>query len=148
MQVILLKDVKGLGKKGDIVKAKDGYARNFLFPKGLAKEATKGNVKVLEEQKTADKLRKQQELKEAQELSEQISKLTVKIISKAGDNGKLFGSITSKEIASELKKQHKIEIDKRKINLSGNIKTLGTTIVDVKVYPGVVAKLKVDVVEG
>ena len=148
MQVILLQDVKGLGKKGDVVKAKDGYARNFLFPKGLAKEATQGNVKVLEEQKTAKKIKKQEELEEAKKLAEKISALTVKIISKAGDNGKLFGSITSKDIADELNKQHKIKVDKRKINIDGNIKSLGTTTAEIKVYPQVTAKLKVDVVEG
>lgn len=147
MKVILLQDVKSVGKKGDVINAKDGYARNFLFPKKLAKEATEGNIKVLEEQKTSKKLKQDEELKQAKALGEKISNLTVKIVSKAGDNGKLFGSITSKDIANELNKQHKINIDKRKINMDGTIKTLGTTTVEVKVYPKVSGSLKVEVVE-
>lgn len=148
MKVILLQDVKGLGKKGEVVNAKDGYARNFLFPKNLATEATQGNVKVLEEQKTAKKIRREEELTKAKELAEKISKLTVEIKSKSGENGKLFGSITTKEIADRLNKQHKIKIDKRKIEVDGgNIKTIGTTVAEVKVYPNVSAKLKVNVSE-
>jgi len=147
MKVILLQDVKSVGKKGDVINAKDGYARNFLFPKQLAKEATEGNIKVLEEQKTAKKIKQDEELNVAKALAEKISNLTVKIVSKAGENGKLFGSITSKDIADELNKQHKINIDKRKINMDGTIKTLGTTTVEVKVYPKVSGSLKVEVVE-
>lgn len=147
MKVILLKDVKGLGKKGDIVNAKDGYARNFLIPKGFAQEATVGNIKVVEEQKKAKKRREEEELKKAKALAEKISSLTVTIKSKAGENGKLFGSITTKDIASALSKQNKVKIDKRKIVLENNIKTLGVTYVEVKVYPSVTAKLRVEVVE-
>lgn len=147
MNVILLQDVKGLGKKGDVIKAKDGYARNFLFPKGLAKEATSGNVKVLEEQKTAKKLKEQEELNDAKKLAEKISEMTVTIKSKAGENGKLFGSITTKDIAEALNKQHKIKIDKRKMDLDDNIKSLGVTSVGVKVYPGVTTEFKVNVIE-
>ncbi|MGF7059223.1 50S ribosomal protein L9 [Brassicibacter mesophilus] len=148
MKVILLQDVKGLGKKGEVVNAKDGYARNFLFPKNLATEATQGNVKVLEEQRTAKKIRQEEELAKAKELAEKISKFTVEIKSKSGENGKLFGSITTKEIADQLNKQHKIKIDKRKIEVDGgNIKTIGTTMAEVKVYPNVSAKLKVHVSE-
>lgn len=147
MKVILLKDVKGFGKKGDVVNAKDGYARNFLFPKGLAKEATTGNVKVLEEQKTAKKMKKEAELKQAKALAEKLSKLTVDLESTAGENGKLFGSITTKDIAQALQKQHKVKIDKRKIELSNNIKDLGVTEVKAKVYPNVTATFKVNVKE-
>jgi len=148
MKVILLADVKGLGKKGEVVNAKDGYARNFLFPKNLAKEATQGNIKVLEEQKTAKKLKQQQELEDAKELANKISQLTVKIQGKSGENGKLFGSITTKDIADQLKNQHKIKVDKRKIEVEGgNIKNIGVTIAEVKVYPNVTAKLKVHVAE-
>ncbi len=148
MKVILLQDVKGLGKKGDIVNAKDGYARNFLFPKNLAKEATEGNVKVLEEQKTAKRIRQEEELAKAKELAEKLSELTVELKGKSGENGKLFGSITTKDVSEALKKQHKIDIDKRKMDIEGgNIKTIGTTLVDVKVYPNVSAKLKVKVTE-
>lgn len=148
MKVILLQDVKGLGKKGEIVNAKDGYARNFLFPKNLAKEATEGNVKVLEEQKTAKKIKQQEELTKAKELAEKISELTVELKGKSGENGKLFGSITTKDVSEALKKQHKIDIDKRKMDIDGgNIKSIGTTLVEVKVYPNVSAKLKVKVTE-
>ncbi len=147
MRVILTKNVKGLGKEGDVIKAKDGYARNYLFPKGLAKEATQGNVKVLKEQKKAKKIKEEEKLNEAKKLADKISNLNVKIHSKAGENGKLFGSITTKDIANELNKQHKIKIDKRKIVLENNIKTLGATFVQVKVYPKVTAKLKVEVIQ-
>lgn len=148
MKVILLQDVKGLGKKGDIVNAKDGYARNFLFPKNLAKEATEGNIKVLEEQKAAKRAREAEELAKAKELAERLSQLTVELKGKSGENGKLFGSITTKDVSEALKKQHNIDIDKRKMEIEGgNIKTIGTTIVDVKVYPNVSAKLKVKVTE-
>lgn len=147
MKVILLENVKGLGKKGELVKAKDGYARNFLLPKGKAKEATQGNVKELKERKKAKKIKKEEELEEAKELAEKISSLTVKIKSKSGEGGKLFGSVTTKDIATKLKKQHNIKIDKRKIVLDDNIKSLGARFVKVKVYPDVIAKLKVEVVE-
>lgn len=148
MKVILLQDVKGLGKKGEIVNAKDGYARNFLFPKNFAKEATEGNVKVLEEQKAAKRIKEEEELAKAKELAEKISELTVELKGKSGENGKLFGSITTKDVSDALKKQHNIDIDKRKMDIEGgNIKTIGTTIVDVKVYPNVSAKLKVKVTE-
>ncbi|MBS4536968.1 50S ribosomal protein L9 [Clostridium sp. D2Q-11] len=147
MKVILLDNVKGLGKKGDLVKAKDGYVRNFLFPKGLAKEATEGNVKQLKEQKKAKKIKKDEERKEAEKLAEKIAELTVKIKSKSGEGGRLFGSVTTKEIATALQKQHGIKIDKRKMILDNNIKSLGTTIVKVKVYPDITADLKVHVVE-
>lgn len=147
MKVILLKDVKGIGKKGTVVNASDGHARNFLIPRGLAKEATEGGMKVVEKQQAAEERRKQEELAKAKELADKISELIVKIKGKAGDNGKLFGSVTSKDIVTELQKQHKIKVDKRKIVLESSIKTLGTTILDVKVYPNVSAKLKVQIVE-
>ncbi|MFA5524578.1 MAG: 50S ribosomal protein L9 [Tissierellales bacterium] len=148
MKVILLQDVKGLGKKGEVVNAKDGYARNFLFPKNLAKVATEGNVKVLEEQKTAKKIKQEEELIRAKELADKISDLTVELKGKSGENGKLFGSITTKDVSEALKKQHKIDIDKRKMDIDGgNIKTIGTTLVEVKVYPNVSSKLKVKVTE-
>lgn len=148
MKVILLKDVKGLGKKGSVVNVKDGYARNFLLPRGVAKEATEGNLKVLKEQEAAREIKRKEELEKAKKLAEKISSISVKIQGKAGANGKLFGSITTKDIANALNKQHKIKIDKKKIMLKDNIKALGITIVDVKVYPSVVAKLKVEVSEN
>lgn len=148
MKVILLEDVKGLGKKGEVVNASDGYARNFLFPKKLAIEATEGNMKTLKEQKKVQNLKKQQELEEAQKLAQRIDKITVHIKAKAGEGGKLFGSVTSKNVVDELKKQHKLSIDKRKLVLPEPIKELGAHNLEVKVYPGVVGTLKVNVTEG
>lgn len=147
MKVILLKDVKGLGKEGDLVNAKTGYARNFLLPKGDAIEATPANVnKWKQEQKEKAEIKEQEE-KDALKLKEKIESISVNIEGKAGEGGRLFGSITSSDIASALKAQHKIDIDKRKIELKDNIKTLGTTQVDLRVYPEVVATLRVSVKE-
>ncbi|TCO77986.1 50S ribosomal protein L9 [Marinisporobacter balticus] len=148
MKVILLKDVKGLGTKGAVVNASDGHARNFLIPRGLAKEATTGSMKVLEKQKSAQEKKKHEELEEAKALAEKLSNLTVKLKGKAGEGGKLFGSITSKDIAEGLAKQHKIKIDKRKIQLDTSIKTLGALFVEIKVYPEVTGKMKVEVLEA
>lgn len=147
MKVILLKDVKGTGKKGDIVNASDGHARNFLIPKGLAKEATSSSISSLKHQKASEEKRKAEELAAAKALAEEIAKLEVKIVSKAGEGGKLFGSITSKDIAEKLKQDFDLKIDKRKISMDGAIKTLGTSTLDIKVYPSVVAKLKVTVTD-
>lgn len=148
MKVILLKDVKGLGKKGTVINASDGHARNFLIPRGLAKEATTGNMKVLEKQKSAQDRKKQEELTEAKALADKLSKLTVTLKGKSGEGGKLFGSITSKDIAAALLKQHKVKVDKRKIQLDSPIKTLGSIFVDVKVYPEIAGKMRVEVLEG
>jgi large subunit ribosomal protein L9 len=145
MKVILLKDVKGLGKEGDLVNSKDGYARNFLFPKNLAVEATPANLKKWEEKKQAEEDKRREEQKDALQLKEKIEKLTVEIKAKGGTGGRLFGSITSQDIAAALSKQHKIDIDKRKIELKENIKTVGTTSVEVKLYAEISAKLNVNV---
>lgn len=145
MKVILLKDVKGLGKEGDLVNSKDGYARNFLFPKDLAIEATPGNLKKWEDRNRQLEEKKQEEIKEANLLKEKIENLTVDIKAKGGSAGKLFGSITSQDIATALNAQHKIDIDKRKIELKDNIKTTGLKEVDVKLYPEISAKLKINV---
>lgn len=147
MKVILLKDVKGLGKKGDLVNVKDGYARNYLLPKEIAIEATEGNLRTLKEKKKIEKKKREEEYNKALELKKKLDETSVIIKGKAGEGGKLFGSITSKDISAALKKQHNIEIDKRKIELNDNIKTLGTTIVEVKIYPEVVANLAVKVIE-
>jgi len=147
MKVILLQDVKGQGKKGDIVNVSDGYARNFLFPKGLAQEANSKNLAEWENKKKAEVLKKQREFEESRKLADRLSKLTVTIKAKSGENGKLFGSVTSKEIADELKKQHNIELDKKKIVLPEPIKNLGTFSLEVKVYPEVSGKLTVKVEE-
>jgi large subunit ribosomal protein L9 len=147
MKVILLKDVKGLGKKDEVVNAKDGHARNYLLPKGIAIEATPENLNNLKEKRSKDQKKHEEEYSEALKLKEKIEGITVKIKGKAGENGKLFGSITTKDIADELKKQHNVKVDKKKIVLNENIKSLGTTIVDIKIYPEVVGKLKVDIIE-
>ncbi|HAE92791.1 50S ribosomal protein L9 [Tissierella praeacuta] len=147
MKLILLKDVKGLGKEGELVNAKDGYARNFLLPKGDAVEATPANLKKWKEEKAKEEERKKNEYNEALKLKEKIDSITVTIQGKAGEGGRLFGSITSKDIADALKSQHKIDVDKRKIELKDNIKSLGNTQVDIRVYAEVVAKLNVNIKE-
>ena len=145
MKVILLKDVKDLGKNGDLVDAKPGFARNFLIPRGQAIEATPANKKKWEKQQKELAKSKAEEEQEAAELKEKLESLTVIVKGKAGEGGRLFGSVTSQDIADNLKKQHKIDVDRRKIELDDNIKSIGVTRVDVRVYPQVVARLKVDV---
>ena len=145
MIVILVKDVKGVGKSGEVIKVSDGYARNMLLPRGLATEATEGNVRSLEKQKAIKEANKQKELGEAKELAEKIGQLKVTIITKSGEGGRLFGSITSKDIADALAQQHKISIDKRKFVLENPIKHTGDFEIDIKIYPEVTAKLKVTV---
>ena len=145
MIVILTQDVKGKGKAGDVVKVNDGYARNMLLPKGLAKEATQGNVRSLEKQKALAEEKRQEQKAAAQKQAEKLEKLTVTIQSKGGENGKLFGSITSKDIAEALEAQEGIKVDKKKIDLAAPIKQTGTETVTVKLFPEVAAKLKVKV---
>ncbi|MBP2072087.1 MULTISPECIES: 50S ribosomal protein L9 [Thermoanaerobacterium] len=145
MKVILQKDVKGIGKAGDIVNVSDGYGRNYLLPRGLAIDATKSNINVLNEKKKAEEKKRQKEVEAAQEIAKKLSQETIKLKVKTGENGKLFGSITSKDIQDELKKRG-YDIDKKKINLADAIKTTGTFNVDVKLYPGIQAKIKVEVV--
>ena len=147
MKVILLKDVKGLGKEGELLNAKDGHARNFLFPRKLAVEATPENIRKWEERKKKAEAKEKEEHEKALKLKKEIESLNLEIKSKAGEGGKLFGSITSKDIADELKLKHNIDIDRRKIELKENIKNLGTTTVGVRVYPEVVANLNVKIVE-
>ncbi len=147
MKVLLLADVKGQGKKDQIVEVSDGYARNFLFPKKLAVVA---DAKVMSETKSKEES-KQFRLKEekaaAKALAEKIGTLTVKITAPAGSDSRLYGSVTTKDISEALAKQHKIDIDKRKMTLNENIKTYGTYNVEVKVYPEISATLKVTVTE-
>ena len=145
MIVILLKDVKGTGKAGEVVKVSDGYARNMLIPKGLAQEATEGNVRSLEKQKKLAEDKRATELAEARKHAEKISGLTVEIVTKSGEGGRLFGSITSKDIADALKEQHQINIDKKKFQMDGPIKQTGESKVDIKLYPEVSASLTVRV---
>ncbi|HHW71399.1 MAG TPA: 50S ribosomal protein L9 [Clostridiales bacterium] len=145
MKVILLEDVKNHGVKGDVVDVSPGYARNYLFPRNLAVEANKKNMAQLKERKKVEAKRMEQELKEAKELAKKLEGIKVALKAKSGEKGKLFGSITSKEIAEALEKQHGIKLDRRKIVLDEPIKTLGEIELDVKVYPEVTAKLKVSV---
>ena len=147
MKVVLLQDVKDLGKKEQLVNVSDGYARNYLFPRKLAAEATSGKLKELEEKKNAEKIKKDKEKQAAKELADKLGKLEVNFKVKAGENGKLFGSITSKDVADAIKSQHKTEIDKKKIVLHDAIKALGTYKVEIKVYPEISALINVKVEE-
>ena len=147
MKVILKQDVKGLGKKESMVEVNDGCARNFLFPRGLAVEATATNINIMNTKKEAEKKKNERELAQAKALAEKLKEVTVVIKAKAGENGKLFGSITSKDISDKLKADFKLDIDKKKIQLHDAIKSLGTTDVEVKLYPGVSGKFTVKIVE-
>ncbi|KJL03412.1 MULTISPECIES: 50S ribosomal protein L9 [Priestia] len=147
MKVIFLKDVKGKGKKGEVKNVSDGYAHNFLLKNGYAVEATGGNVKVLEAQKHREQKDAAAELQANKELKATLEELTVELTAKSGEGGRLFGSITSKQIAEELKKKHKIKVDKRKIELNDAIRALGYTNVPVKLHPEVTATVKVHVTE-
>ncbi|MDP4096432.1 50S ribosomal protein L9 [Paenibacillus sp. P96] len=146
MKVIFLKDVKGQGKKGQIKEVSDGYAANFLLPRNLVRPATEGNVKVLENQSAAEERRKQEEKEEAQALATKLEAMTVQLKAKAGEGGRLFGAITSKQIAEALASSG-VKLDKRKIELDEPIRTLGVTQMAVKLHPEVKATLKVQVTE-
>ena len=145
MKVVLLKDVKAQGKKGDVITVSDGYARNFPLPKGLAVEATSNALNDLKGQKESEAYRKETEIANAKELSEKIKGVVVELSAKAGENGKLFGSITAADVAEGLKMQHHVVIDKKKFNLSDGIKHTGITEVEIKIYPGISSTIKVDV---
>lgn len=145
MKVILLQDVKDIGKKDTAVNVSDGYARNFLFPRKLAVEASEGAMKTIADKKNSEINKKNMELQAAKELADKLNKVEVNIKTKIGDNGKLFGSITNKDIAELIKSKHKIEIDKKKIVMNDAIKTVGTYQAEIKVYPEVSAKVKITV---
>ncbi|WP_066310634.1 50S ribosomal protein L9 [Bacillus sp. FJAT-29814] len=147
MKVIFLKDVKGKGKKGEIKNVADGYAHNFLIKQGLAVEATNANLSSLDAQKKKQEKAAAEELTEAKKLKEQLEKITVELTAKAGEGGRLFGSITTKQVAEELQKKHGIKIDKRKMELGDAIRTLGHTKVPVKLHHEVTATLTVHVKE-
>lgn len=148
MQVILIEDVKSLGKKGQLVEVSDGYATNFLLPKKKACVATKSNINELKQKEKSEERKKEEELKSAQQLAEQLKQTSIKIAAKMGDNGKLFGSVTNKEIAAELEKQYAIKIDKKKIVVDDVIKNLGTHNVVIKLHPKVTAQVSVQIVEN
>ncbi len=143
MIVILNRDIKGTGKAGDVVNVSDGYARNMLLPKGYATEATEGNIRSLKKQKAIAAEKKAEEKAAAQQTAKKIGKVSVEIKTKAGEGGRIFGSITSKDIADALKAQHNITVDKKKILLDSPIKQTGEMTVEIKLYTDVNAKLKV-----
>ncbi len=142
MKVILKQDVKGLGKKGQLVNASDGYARNFLFPKGLAAEANAQAMSELKNKEDAEKYRIKTETAAAQKAAEELAGKTIRISARGGQNGKLFGSVTSKEIADKLKSEFGIDVDKRKVVVD-EIKQFGTYEFEVKLYQGISTTLYV-----
>lgn len=146
MKVILKQDIKGVGKKDQIINANDGYARNFLFPKNLAVPADKGNMTNLQSKQSSEQHRKNLEKEAAIETKKKIEEISLKIQVKSGENGKVFGSVTSKEIGENLDKQYKIKVNKKKIILQEPIKNLGTFNIEIKLYDGVNAKLKINVI--
>jgi len=148
MKVILLEDVKGLGKRNDLVNAKDGYAKNFLLKRNLAIEATAHNINIMKSREQSVKNRMLTENAEAQEVKERIDGKTVIIKTTAGENGKLYGSITNKDIADAIREQHNVQIDKKKIVIPDHhIKTLTTHKLDIKIHAGIAARITVVVEE-
>lgn len=147
MKVILLDNIKGVGKKDEIINANDGYARNYLLPKKLAVEATNQNLSLLKGKQDSNAHKKAEEKKEAEIIKEKISKITLKIQVKAGANGKIFGGVTAKEISDQLKKQYNIDIDKKKIDLKETIKTLGVFNINAKLFEGVIGTINVKIEE-
>ena len=145
MKVILLADIKGVGKKGQVINASDGHARNFLLPRNLAKEATKDAMTQLENKNKSEEHKRQVELENAQALKKTLEEKIVKLQTKTGENGRLFGSITNKEIAQALAEQAGITIDKKKITITEPIKSVGEKVVDVRLHTDVLVKLKVDI---
>ena len=146
MKVILLDNIKGVGKKDEVINASDGYARNYLFPKKLAVEANNENIAKLNNKKEAASYKKDVEKQKAEELAKKIKGIMLKIKVKAGENGKIFGGVTSKEISENLQQQYNMAIDKKKIELKETIKTLGSFNVSIKLFEGVIAGLKVEVI--
>ena len=146
MKMILLQDVKSVGKKGDLINASEGYAKNFLLPRKLAVEATKSNLNDYELKQKAEAKRKQEELEKAQATAKELEDKVVTIKVKTGGNGKLFGSVTNKEVAEEIVKQTKL--DKKKVSIGDPIKMLGERTAVIKLHPKVTAEVKVKIVEA
>ena len=140
MKVILLKDIKGTGKKDQIIEASDGYARNFLFPKGLAREATSTNVNAVQNAKAAEKHRKDVERDQAEAVSRQLAGKTIQIVARGAESGKLYGSVTAQEVADAISRQYNVAIEKRKVEVA-NIRNTGDYKVVVKLYAGVSAEM-------
>lgn len=147
MKVILNADVKALGKKGELVTVSDGYARNFLFPKQLAKEANAQAMNELKNAENAKNFKIETQKADANKAKAALEGKVIKMTTKAGQNGKLFGSVTAKEISSEIKRQKGIDVDKRKITIDNEIKTFGTYNAEVKLYSGITATIKIQVCE-
>lgn len=146
MKVILQTDVKGMGKRGELVNANDGYARNFLFPKKLAVPADKQNLNEWSAKKSSEAHRKELEKEKAIKIKERLEKEVLIIKTKAGENGKTFGSITSKEISENIEKEFKETIDKKKIVIKDQIKNIGEYTVELRLFEGVIAKLKLNII--
>ena len=146
MKVILLSDINGVGKNDQVIEASDGYARNFLFPKKLALEANAENMSKLKAKQDSNKFKKDTERKQAEAIAEKLKGIMLRIKVKAGGNGKIFGGVTSKEISDSLKKEYGFDIDKKKIMLNETIKTVGVFTIDIKLFEGVIGKLKVDII--
>lgn len=146
MKVILLSDIKGVGKKDEVINASDGYARNYLLPKKLAVEANAENMNKLNNKKEAASYRKDVEKQNAEALAKKLKGIMLKIKVKAGENGKIFGGVTAKEISDNLKSQYNLAVDKKKIELKETIKTLGSFSVPVKLFEGITADLRVEVI--
>ena len=146
MKVILKENVKSIGKKDEIVNVSDGYARNFLFPKNLAVEANTANLSKLKTKKDSESFKKNQEKEEALALAQKMEKVRLRFNVKTGENGKVFGGVSSKEIAEKLEKEYSFKVDKKKIELKEAIKTIGITKVSVKLYEGVIANVNVEVI--
>lgn len=147
MKVILKQDVKSLGKKGELVNASDGYARNFLIPKGLAMEANSTAMNDFNNKESAKKFHKAEEIKAAKADAERLEGKTFRFTAKAGANGKLFGSVTSKDVSAKIKQDMNLDVDKRKITMQ-DVKQFGTYEAEVKVYQGISAKIYVQVTEA
>lgn len=147
MKVILLQDVKSVGKKGELVNASEGYAKNFLFPKKLAVEATKSNLNDFELKQKSEEKRKQEELESAQKIAENLKDQVVTIKVKTGGNGKLFGSVTNKEVADAIVEQMKQDIDKKKVSIGDPIKMVGERTATIKLHPKVTAEVTIKIVE-
>ena len=146
MKVILTQDVKGVGKKDQILEVNDGYARNFLIPKKLGAQASTANLALLKSKQDSRDFKKQEEKKEAEQIKEKLEKIRLDIKVKSGENGKIFGGVTSKEISDVLKDKYSINIDKKKIELKETIKIVGITTVDIKLFEGIIGKVKVNVI--
>ena len=148
MKVILKENIKSIGKKDEIINVSDGYARNYLFTKNLAVEATKENLAKLKGKKDSELFKKSNEIEAAKNVAKKMEKIRLQFKIKTGENGKVFGGISSKEIAEKLESEYEIKVDKKKIELKDSIKTLGITKVEIKLYEGVVGKVNIELIAG